>query len=271
VLHVDRAVDVKEDSAMFTREPLPFDLVERAFQQCGEGRDPLVIDGSAFDDLPSRLIPLTELRGLLLQPHVRYETRDAVVAGVVARARQRDDRWAVGLIGLLLPGLRRALARFVHGELSEDAQAEVLAGLVADLVHVTRTDRVAGAFIGRAVVRARRSVARALETHRYEVHREDISATARVTGTPEAVLDAAYRAGEISDRDRYLIRETRLSGLSLAAYAAHCGESVTALTKRRLRAEKRLVAWIDAGQRSSRRDPWHAESAGRGNDLRRFS
>jgi len=125
------------------RDPSPYDTLEAAFGLLTSGPDPLSLDGHLVDHgLPPRLIPLDELRGMLLHPSVGFAARDAAVAELARRARRDGGAAMVGLAGVLLPGLRRLttpLARACPGK-AADLEAAVLAGLVEAVGVTGRTD-----------------------------------------------------------------------------------------------------------------------------------
>ncbi len=87
----------------------PFDTLEETFRLLSDGPRPIALDGSAIVGLPDREIPLRELRAMLLHPSVAFSVRDAVLRTLVERAQAEGGRWTVGLAGVLLPGLRRAI------------------------------------------------------------------------------------------------------------------------------------------------------------------
>src|SRR5207253_3032634 len=83
--------------------------------------------------LPARPVPLDELRVLLLHPSASARARNQVWAELVRRARAGDPAWTVGLAGVAMPGLRRAvgsLAAAYRGD-PADLQSEVLTGFLA--------------------------------------------------------------------------------------------------------------------------------------------
>jgi hypothetical protein len=49
-----------------------------------------------------------ELRGLLLHPETSAAARTKVRADLVYRVRAGDPAWVIGLVGVAMPGLRRA-------------------------------------------------------------------------------------------------------------------------------------------------------------------
>jgi len=119
------------------------DVLDTSFRLLVCGPSPLAIDGAALGHgLPARLIPLDELRALLLDRDTSYAARDAAVGELLCRARHQGGAWTVGLAGVLAPGLRRvaaALAGEYPGDRA-DIDAEVLAGLLDGIGRPARRD-----------------------------------------------------------------------------------------------------------------------------------
>ena len=114
--------------------PEPFDAADAAFRLLCAGPQPLALHASKVAaGLPDRPVPLDELRVLLLHPSTSARARNQVWAELVRRARAGDPAWTVGLAGIAMPGLRRAvgsLAAAWRGD-PADLQAEVLTGFLA--------------------------------------------------------------------------------------------------------------------------------------------
>jgi hypothetical protein len=139
---------------------LPFDTLERTFMLLTTGPRPLALPGSVLGPpLPPRAIPLDELRGRLLHPGTPYATRDAALMTLVRLSQQRGGSWTVGLAGVLLPGLRRALTplRTALPDRTGDFQAEMLAGLLEALATADASrERLASRLTWAAARRGRR-------------------------------------------------------------------------------------------------------------------
>jgi hypothetical protein len=114
--------------------PEPFDAAEAAFRLLCAGPQPLALHAcKVAAGLPDRPVPLDELRVLLLYPATSARARNRVWAEMVRRARAGDPAWIIGLAGIAMPGLRRALgslAAAYRGD-AADLQAEVLTGFLA--------------------------------------------------------------------------------------------------------------------------------------------
>src|SRR5438128_1183994 len=102
-------------------QPGALDVLDTSFRLLVTGPSPLAIDGAVLGHgLPARLIPLGELRRLLLARTTTYGARDAAVSELLRRARGGGGAWAVGLaaangyrLGALYLRRERAEARLV--------------------------------------------------------------------------------------------------------------------------------------------------------------
>ena len=114
--------------------PEPFDAADAAFRLLCAWPQPLALHAAKVAaGLPDRPVPLDELRVLLLHPSTSARARNQVWAELVRRARAGYPGWTVGLAGIAMPGLRRAvgsLAAAWRGD-PADLQAEVLTGFLA--------------------------------------------------------------------------------------------------------------------------------------------
>jgi len=226
----------------------PFAVLEQAYVQLATGPDPLAVDGMTIAGRPDRVVPLVELRTLLLHPCCEYTTAETALQLLVERARRYGEAWTIGLIGVLLPGLRRAVAPLAAACPGRrgDLEAEMLAGLLRALDRVPPgRPRPAGWLIGRGFDAAK-------QLHRREVAEgakgggQELPDTApgRPAGNPEVVLARAVGCGVLCADDAELIAATRLGQLSLADAASGRGVSYKTVARRRHRAESSLAAWI---------------------------
>lgn len=228
----------------------PLDTLEDAFSVLVAQPSPLALDGGALGpDLPNRALPLDELRTLLLEPSVSYETRDRAMAELLRRAKA-EPAWLVGLGGVLLPGLRRIagmVAKGFHGY-TADLDAELLGGLI-EAVHVVEPSggRLAARLLSGPWNRAK--AARRVEVA-YAGRKAPLRASAvpeRPWGHPDFVLARAVSAEVITDEESELIGATRVGGAGLHALAAEWSIPYERLRRRRYRAECRLVRWLSNG------------------------
>jgi hypothetical protein len=254
-------------------EPSPFAALERAFASLVAGPSPLALDGAEVPGLPNRLVPLDELRSRLLHPSTRYATRDAALDVLVRRARAERGAWIVGLAGVLLPGLRRAIAPLVDAcpGKQADLEAEMLAGFLTGLDRVAAgRPRPAGWLTGWAFDAAKTLVRRELAERGRPGHRPVSAEPPRLYGHPDFVLWQAVAEGAICADDAELIGETRLGGMTLPEAAAAWGLTYDAVERRRHRAEGALVAWIRGDFVGNGEVPAGSKGAGRPRQGRRF-
>ncbi|HEU5110674.1 MAG TPA: hypothetical protein VFT95_19205, partial [Micromonosporaceae bacterium] len=94
---------------------------------------PLTFDARPVPGLPDDVLPLDELRTLLLAGRYDADTTDAVWRQLARHARQWGPSWVVGAVGVALPGLTRMAARISRGHprhLTDDVDSEILAGFL---------------------------------------------------------------------------------------------------------------------------------------------
>jgi hypothetical protein len=235
---------------MTRRRPLtdsPFDTLEATFRLLSIGPRPLAFDGTRVPGLPRRAIALAELRSILLHPSTDFDTRDTVVADLAAGAQTEGGARMIGLAGVLLPGLRRAvwsLCRACPGKV-DDIEAEALACFVAE---VARCQPDRPRLAARLCWLARTGAKRVVRAELSELARpapQPVSAEPpRPFGHPDFVLADAVTKGVLDVDEAELIGATRIGDVPLAQAAAERGLGYWAAQKRRKRAEYALVAWL---------------------------
>jgi hypothetical protein len=229
------------------RPDLPFDVLDEAFRLLATGSRPLSINGADVAGLPQREIPLDELKARLLHPSSRYATRDRALEILLSRAHAEGGPWVIGLVGVLLPGLRRSAAPLVrcHPDKAADIEAEMLAAVVATMQKTPPEAPRPAARLIWAARHAAECLLRAEEAELARPGREPISRRPpRPYGHPDFVLLRAVAAGVLQAEDAELIGATRLGEKSLPEAAVALGIDYFAAQKRRRRAEAALVAWI---------------------------
>jgi hypothetical protein len=87
----------------------PLDTVETTFRLLATGPQPLALNGHAIG-LRKDSIALWDLRSLLFHPATGVGVQRAALVELVGRARRRRGAWMVGLVGVLLPGVREQAA-----------------------------------------------------------------------------------------------------------------------------------------------------------------
>nr|MDA8267582.1 sigma factor [Actinomycetota bacterium] len=186
---------------------------------------------------------LGELKSRLLHPSTPFAIRDAIVGELVARAQAEGGRWSVGLAGVLLPGLRRAVWALTQAcpEKADEIEAEALAAFLAAVARATPgRARLASWLCWLARTGAARLL-RAELAERAGPGAEPVSAAPpRPWGHPDIVLARAVAADVVSATDAELIATTRLEGANLAAIAEDLGLDYETCRMRRSRAEVKL-------------------------------
>ncbi|WP_052281207.1 hypothetical protein [Nocardia vulneris] len=200
------------------------------------------------------------LRELVCDPGLPIVTVDAVWRWLIVGAR-RDDRDArLVCAGMALPMLAGLAHRFrLHGR--ADAESAVLAGFFGELARIDLDRPYLVARLRWAAYRSAHGWAQQarcapipddeLDTAGHgRGHRPIGSAPA---GHPELLLGEAVAGGVISAFAAELIASTRLEHRSLASVALERGDSYDRLQQARLRAERKLTAWLQA--RAAELDP----------------
>ena len=229
-------------------EQSPFDTLESSFRLLCAGPKPLAVHGREIGlPFPARSIPLDELRGMLLHPGTSYPARDRAVRLLLQRSRERGGAWTVGLAGVVLPGVRRALGPLARAWPSrrDDLEADALAALVEAIRSFDPTiEPVAARLVWRVASHARRRLAKEMAAVGRHVPSPCSAEPHRPWGHPDFVLAAATRAEIVSAGDAELIGETRLGNVTTHEFATRRGEPENTLRVRRWRAERRLVSWV---------------------------
>jgi hypothetical protein len=92
----------------------PMDSVETTFRLLATGPQPLALNGPVIG-LRKESIGLWDLRSLLFHPATAVGVQRAALLELVRRARQRRGAWMIGLVGVLLPGLRDQVTCLAEG------------------------------------------------------------------------------------------------------------------------------------------------------------
>ena len=233
----------------------PLDSADASFRALTTGPQPLALHAASLaPGLPGRQVPLDELRALLLHPATGARARNQVWAELVRRARSGSPAWVVGLVGVALPGLRRAAANLSASYRGDpaDLQTEILTGFLAAMRGLDPDDLDRVPLASRLCWAAwRAGQALACTDASYATSRRDLpdgyDAPYMPWGHPDFVLAAAVTRGVLTPAQARLIGRNRLEGIPLAQIAAEMGISHSALCNRRKRAEKAITAAIRAG------------------------
>jgi len=229
----------------------PLDAAEKAFHMLAEAPSHVPFDARGFDGLPDRILPLDELRTLLLAAGTSHQVRDKVWRELVIRARRDGPAWRVAAAGMAMPALRRQaglLAAGWHGD-THDLDSELLLGFMERLATVDLDEpRICGRLVD-AGVRAARKL-RDAESDARLIHTGDAASLLpiRPWDHPDLVLARAVATAVLDRDEARLIAETRLENETLARVAAQIGISPQTASDWRARAEKRLRRAIADGE-----------------------
>jgi hypothetical protein len=243
-------------AARYPARPLnALDAVDTAFRLLAAGPRPLAVHASRLAaGLPDRPVPLDELRVLLLHPATSASARNRVWSELVRRARTGDPAWVIGLTGIALPGLRRAVTSLTAAYRGDpaDLQSEVLTGFLAALRGLDLDNLESVPLASRLCWAAwRAGKALACADAGYASRRRDLDDLSGAPdlpgGHPDFVLAAAVRKHVLTKAQAALIGRNRLEGVPLSQIAAEQNISHTALCNRRKRAEEALTNAIRNG------------------------
>ncbi|GAA2349934.1 hypothetical protein GCM10010170_039210 [Dactylosporangium salmoneum] len=231
----------------------PLDAAEKAFLMLAEAPSHVPFDARGFDGLPDRVLPLDQLRRLLLASGTGRAVRDAVWRELVVRARRDGPVWRVAAVGMAMPGLRRQaglLAAGWHGD-THDLDAELLVGFMERLASVDVDEpRICGRLVD-AGVRAARKI-RVAESDAVLIRSGTPGSLLpiRPWDHPDLVLARAVATAVIDRDEARLIAGTRLDHETLARVAGELGISPQTASDWRARAERRLQQAIAGGELS---------------------
>jgi hypothetical protein len=228
----------------------PLDAAQRAFDLLVCPPAPLGFDARGVKGLPERMLPLDELRDLLLKPDTTITVRDGVWRDLVTRARRDGPAWVVATVAMALPGLRKQAGVLAAGGKGDtaDLDAELIVGFLERLKTVDIAEqRICGRLIDAGVRSARKSRDRYADTHLVHVDSDGPRTPKLPWDHPDWVLARAVAAGVLDPEEANLIAATRLGHDTLAQAADALGMDPVLAAKWRKLAELRLKDAIEAG------------------------
>lgn len=141
---------------------LPLESVEATFRLLATGPQPLALQGHAIG-LGRDAIALWDLRSLLFHPATGAGVQRAALVELVGRARRHRGAWMIGLVGVLLPGLRQQRAELGESHLG----GMVLVNLLEHLDDPGMSDAAAAESLLRAVLRPPAAATRPARLRRF--------------------------------------------------------------------------------------------------------
>jgi hypothetical protein len=190
-------------------------------------------------------------RRWLLDDTVPLAVRDQVWAELILKTRSsaESETMTLLLLGLALPGLRRAVNRAkLQSPDTEraDLEAEAITGFLASVHTVDLTRRAICSQLCQAAHTTARALGRSNRRQRHEPEELAEEPEHTEAGHGDLVLASAVTAGIIDRYDAHLIGATRLDGEYLTAIARKTGRTPLEVGLQRRRAEDRLRTWITA-------------------------
>jgi hypothetical protein len=232
----------------------PLAAAQRAFDLLSCPPAPLAFDCRGIAGMPPAILPLDELKRVLIADSTPRPVRDTVWRELVIRARRDGPPWVVAAAGIAMPGLRRMagmLATGWHGD-TADRDAELLTGFVCRLRTIDLDEpRICGRLIDAGARAVKRARARDEDADTVRVDTAWSLPPHHPWDHPDWVLARALAAAVIDPDEHLLIAATRLEDVSLQAVAEKLGISALLARAWRRKAERRLAAAITDGELSS--------------------
>ena len=229
----------------------PLAAAQRAFTLLTLPPTLLVFDCRGRAGLPQRILPVDELKRVLIADTTPRPVRDAVWRELVTRARRDGPAWVVAAVGIAMPGLRRAAGKLSTGWPgdSSDRDSELLTGFLTRL-HTVDLDepRICGRLIDAGVRAVKRARARTEELDTIHVDSAWSLPPQNPWDHPDWVLARAVAAAIIDPDEALLISATRLDDTTLQTVADTIGITVPVAAAWRRKAEHRLAAALRDGE-----------------------
>lgn len=218
----------------------------------------LMIDGEeAGHGLPPHMIPLAELRDIVLDAATDPEVKESIWCQVVTQVSKGDEDWLLGAVWLMVPGLRKITNQISAGiwAIQKDIESEVIEGFIEGLRAADPEQGELSSHLFRSARRRGVNVRRSyLDRQRREVSTEREGLTEPYEGRAYRgdILAGAIYGGVLSATEADLIGRTRVEGERLGAVAQRMGLNYGACCQRRARAESRLLGYLSAEEYDTR-------------------
>jgi hypothetical protein len=247
---------------------------EKAFTLLSTPPAPLIFDTRTIGHgLPAGMVPLDQLRTLLLDPATCDAARDACWHLLVEHARRWGPAWVVATVGMALPALRRMAGQLCAGHThhADDIEAELLAGFLDGLRHADLSGPAPYVRLcWKGWRQARQARGGDIPAEIPELPEPAGNTPARPYGHPDLILTRAVKLKYLSGEQAELISATRLGYELIDDIAARQGVAASVLRMRRRRGELAVAAALQAGRLDparpiprNRRDPARAAAASR--------
>ncbi len=229
----------------------PLAAIEASFARLTAPPSPLALDGCAIGfGLPQKLIPLDDLRILLLKRSSGWQMKDAVWSELVRRAQEIGEPWKTAAAGMMMPGLKRIagqVARGFHGDI-DDFDADILEGFFVGL-NMVDPDKPK-VYSSLRWMPLRYGVEARNKEDRLHAQRELTEPGAfrryqrNTTGHQDLVLARAVGNGALDREDAGLVGCVRIDGEDLTTVSERLGIPYHQARKRLAFAEWRLAGYL---------------------------
>ncbi|WP_034261855.1 hypothetical protein [Actinospica robiniae] len=232
---------------------LPLNVIRRAFATQLAAPRPLALDGALLGaGLPARVLPLHEIKSLLMSPQTPAAAKRALWGAVIARSKAGMSEWTTAALGLAYPGLATVFRRACKNGPGnwQDIQAELVTEFLVALGEIDVSDPqihdVAGWLCARALS-ASWKARKAEETKAESLSSHSAAIGLFPAGHPDHVLEHAVALGVLTAQQADLIGRIYLEDEHHTALASRYGISVATLYRRRQEAVTALAAGIEDG------------------------
>ncbi|MGW0517430.1 hypothetical protein [Crossiella sp. NPDC003009] len=222
-------------------------VLEKQFRRSCCGRDPLEVDGWELGhDLPERMVPLDELRLLLLKRRADRQLSDSVWSLLVTRARQDRSRWTLGALGMMLPGLSRAASRIMNHRRLERAEveSELVLGFLEGMQAADPTMRGLAGHLLRLASQRGESTIGGLVPDGLGVRHSRLLPLHSIPGHADLVLARAVNDEVITPLEGELVARSRIEGQGLSVLAEQLRLPLAECAYRRRAAEQRIADYL---------------------------
>ena len=236
---------------MTSFSPSHLDVIERRFLTMTAGPQPLTLDCAALGcGLPAEVLPLDEVRVLLLKRQTSWVTKDAVWQELVRRAHAEPEPWTTVTAAMMMPGLKHIGAKLgsrFPGD-RNDLDSATLEGFLQALdVADARSRKVYGQLYWAAFRRAhevcnserRRAMTRSELT--------DVADRRPAGGHPDLVLAGAMLSGVVTPQQADLVSEVLLDHDNRTTAARRHGMSRYQVASELTTASRHLADYLLGG------------------------
>jgi len=202
-------------SPMISFSPSHLDMIERRFLAMTSGPQPLTLDCAALGcGLPAEVLPLDEVRVLLLKRQTSWVSKDAVWQELVRRTHAEPEPWTTVAAAMMMPGLKAIAGKLGSRFCGDrnDLDSEILEGFLQALdITDARSPKIFGQLYWAAFRRGheacnserRRAMARSELT-------DTTVNTRAASGHPDLVLAGAMLSGVITPHEADLVSDVLL-------------------------------------------------------------